>query len=232
MTMRIAKAAGVALAALFALAASPATTGAPRGGWTLQVTQSAGGSHVMGNPAAALKLTEFVSYTCPHCAHFDAEANDPLRLYFVTPGKLSVEVHHLVRDPIDLTVAMLTNCGPPGRFFQNHVAFLRRQERWLARAQNATAAQQARWSQGDGVARRRAIAEDFGFYPIMQQRGYDRPSVDRCLADEAVARQLAEQTRSAAAMGVQGTPSFALNGSLLAGTHDWPSLLAQLRARM
>jgi protein-disulfide isomerase len=226
--MRLAKAALIALAAVFTLGATPA----PRGGWTLQVTQTASGSHVMGNPAAAQKLTEFISYTCSHCAHFDAEANDPLRLYFVTPGKLSIEVQHLVRDPIDLTVAMLTNCGAPGRFFQNHTAFLRRQDTWLARAQSATPAQQARWSQGDGTTRRRAIAEDFGFYPIMQQRGYDRTSVDRCLADEAVARQLAEQTRAAIALGVEGTPSFALNGSLLAGTHDWQSLQTQLRARM
>ena len=29
-----------------------------------------------------------------------------------------------------------------------------------------------------------AIAADFGFYEIMKNRGYERPVVDRCLADE------------------------------------------------
>lgn len=225
--MRVMKIAGLAVAALFSLAAAR-----PAGDWNARIAVTPAGSHIIGNPAAALKLVEYISYTCSHCAHFDRTAGDPLRLFYVTPGTLSIEVRHLVRDPIDLTVAMLTNCGPPGKFSQNHTAFLRRQESWLARANGAGAAQQARWSTGDGLARRRAIADDFGFYPIMLARGYDRPTVDRCLGDEATARRLAEQTRAAVALGVQGTPSFALNDELLAGTHDWPALQVHLKARM
>ena len=224
--MRIVRIAVIAAAALLSLAATR-----PAGNWNARIAVTPAGSHLIGNPAAALRLVEFLSYTCSHCAQFERAASDPLRLFYVTSGRLSLEVRHLVRDPIDLTVAMLTNCGPPGKFVQNHTTFLRRQDTWLARANNAGAAQQARWSTGDALARRRAIADDFGFYPIMQTRGYDRPAVDRCLADEAVARQLAEQTRAAVSLGVQGTPSFALNDELLAGTHDWAALQVHLKAR-
>ena len=66
----------------------------------------------------------------------------------------------------------------------------------------------------------------------MQGRGYDRIAVDRCLADQAMAKLLADQTAEAARLGVEGTPSFLLNGDLLAGTHDWSSLQLQLQARM
>ncbi len=202
------------------------------GNWNARIAVTPTGSHVIGNPAAAVKLTEFISYTCPHCAHFDREASDPLRLFYVTPGRLSIEVRHLVRDPIDLTVAMLTNCGPATKFLQNHTTFLRRQDSWMARANTAGEAQRARWSTGEGLARRRAIADDFGFYPIMQARGYDRQAVDRCLADEALARRLAVQTNEAVRGGVTGTPSFMLNGELLAGTHDWAALQPQIKARI
>lgn len=218
----------LALVALFAIGATRPVPG----NWNARISVTPSGSHVVGNPNAAVRLTEFVSYTCPHCADFDRQASDPMRLFYVTPGKLSIEVKHVVRDAIDLTVAMLTNCGPPASFPQNHTLFLRQQPNWLARASNATPAQQARWSTGDGATRRRAIADDLGFYQTMLARGYNRPTVDRCLADEAMARTLIAQTEEAGRMGVAGTPSFAINGELLAGVHDWQTLQATLKARM
>jgi protein-disulfide isomerase len=222
--MRYARIAALALCALLTIGA--------RGNWNTQVAVSPSGSHVIGNPAAATKLTEYVSYTCPHCAEFDRQASDPLRLIYVTSGKLSLEIRNLVRDPIDLTVAMLANCGPPAKFLGNHTTFLRQQPQWLARAQSVGPASQSRWSSGTGLSRRRAIADDLGFYRLMQGRGYDRPAADRCLADDAMARSLAAGNVEAERIGVTGTPSFLINGELLAGTHDWPTLQAQLRTRL
>ena len=225
--MRLIRLAAIAAAALLSLAATKPVPG----NWSARVAETPSGSHVMGNPAAELKLSEYISYTCSHCATFDREASDRLRIYMVPQGKLSVEVRHLVRDPIDMTAAMLTNCGPPAKFFQNHTAFLRSQNRWLATANTAGPSQQSRWNSGDQRTRLRAIANDFGFYAIMAVRGYDRAAVDRCLSDGAMAQKLAAQTSEAARLGVNGTPSFLLNGELLAGTHDWQSLKAQLDAR-
>lgn len=222
--MHFPKIAALALCALLAVAA--------RGDWNARLTVSPSGSHIIGNPAAATRLTEYISYTCSHCADFDRQASDPLRLVYVTSGKLSLEIRHLVRDPIDLAVAMLTNCGPPAKFLQNHTTFLRQQAQWLGRAGSVSPGQKARWSSGPVATRRRAMADDLGFYQTMQARGYDRPAVDRCLADEAMASRLAEQTDEAVRIGVPGTPSFLINGELLAGTHDWQTLQAQLKARL
>lgn len=204
---------------------------APRGNWMATVAVSPGGSHLLGNPAAAVKLVEYVSYTCPHCAHFQREAEMPLQITYVATGKVQVEIRHLVRDPIDMTVAMLTNCGTPTRFYLNHSLFLRNQDAWMARANGASEAQRARWTNGDTAARMRAIAGDLGFYGMMARRGYDRQTLERCLADPAMTKRLVAQTTQAQQDGVSGTPSFALNGVLLAGTHDWQSLQSQLQAR-
>lgn len=221
--MRLARIAALAVLALFSVAA--------RGDWNAQLAVLPSGSHLLGNPAATTKLAEYISYTCPHCAEFDRQASDTLRLTYVRSGKLSIEYRHLVRDPIDLTVALLTNCGPSSKFLQNHITFLRQQEQWMARVSNAQG-QQGRWTTGTPLARRRAMADDLGFYQTMQARGYDRPAVDRCLADETMARKLAAQTSGASQLGVPGTPSFLINGELLAGTHTWPALQAQLKARL
>ena len=66
----------------------------------------------------------------------------------------------------------------------------------------------------------------------MKNRGYERPVIDRCLADEAKAQKLAAGTGEAQEAGVMGTPSFMLDGTLLAGTHNWAALYPQIRARM
>ena len=230
--MRLIRLAAMALSLLSGAVLSVAATRAVPGNWNAQVAVTPSGSHVLGNPAAALKLSEYISYTCSHCANFDREASDRLRINGVAQGKLSVEVRHLVRDPIDMTAAMLTNCGPPSRFFANHTMFLRSQRQWLATAGSATPAQQSRWTSGTQKARFQAIASDFGFYAIMEQRGYDRMTVERCLADGNMAQKLAAQTSEAVRLGVDGTPAFLLNGALLVGTHDWQSLKAQLDAQM
>jgi protein-disulfide isomerase len=218
----------LAATALLALGAAPPV---PRGNWLATVAVTASGSHTLGNPAAPVKLVEYLSYTCPHCAHFQQDSEAPMKLAFIQPGKVQVEVRHFVRDPIDMTVAMLTNCGDPSRFFANHNLFLQSQERWLKLADTASPAQKARWTSGDHAARMRAIAGDFGFYAMMEARGYRRTDVDRCLADEGMARRIAEQTAKAGDDGVTGTPSFLINGVRLAGTHDWRTLSTQLQAR-
>lgn len=200
--------------------------------WNITVADTNGGGHRLGNPEAKLKLIEFVSYTCPHCAHFETEADGPLRLVYVSQGKLSIEVRHVIRDPIDLTAAMLAECGAREKFFLNHSAFLRSQATWLGKVAKLSDAQRTRWTSGDYSARRRAIARDLGFYNIMERRGYGQVAIDRCLADDDFAKKLAAQSEAGATeFGVEGTPSFVLNGILLAGTHSWAQLRPQLDAR-
>lgn len=223
-------AAGVALtAAVAALAQAPAI----KRNWNQAVVLTPQGTHILGNPAAKVKLTQFVSYTCPHCAHFEEEADAQLRLTFVAGGQGAVEVRHFVRDPVDMTVALLTNCGPPAKFFLNHAAFMRSQAKWIGPLEHPSPAQQARWTGGTFAQRTRMIARDFNFYPIMATRGYTAAQVDKCLADEGLAKRLAASTDEAAnTLYVTGTPSFAIDGDLLAGTHSWAALRPQLAARL
>lgn len=216
----------LAAAALTATGAMAASTN-----W-LTVVDTAGGGHKIGNPAAPVKLTEFVSYTCSHCGQFAQEATSALDIY-VASGKVQLDVRHVVRDPVDLTAAMLANCGPAAKFPRNHAALILAQPRWLPVAERATQGQQSRWYSGAGAARRRAIASDLKFYDIMIGRGYERTAIDRCLADEALAKRLAEQSvADDAKWNVKSTPSFAIGGVMLAATYSWKMLQPQLDARL
>jgi protein-disulfide isomerase len=197
----------------------------------LTTIDTRGGGHKIGNPAATVKLTEFVSYTCPSCGYFQQQAGSALDFYVAT-GKLQLDVRHVVRDPVDLTAAMLANCGPPAKFPLNHKAIMSSQGSWLRRANGANAAQQARWTSGAGASRRRAIASDVGFYELMETRGYERIAVDRCLADESLANRLAAQTKADdAKWDISGTPTFVLDGEKL-GPVTWQALQRQIDAKL
>lgn len=221
------------LAALtaMALAATGAIAAKPHPNWTATVTVTDTGTHVLGNPQARVKVAEFISYTCSHCADFQKQSEVPMRLAYVTPGKVSMEVRHLVRDPLDLAATLLANCGDPKRFFRNHNALLRSQDTWMKAVASASDLQKQRWSNGPMPARLRAIANDAGLFGVMETLGYSRPDADRCLVDEAKMRVILAQRDAALAAGVQGTPSFMINGELIADTHDWQSLEAAIKSR-
>lgn len=208
-------------------------SGGPSENWNAIVTRTDHDSYVLGNPQAKVKLVAFISYTCPHCAAFEGEAEAPLRLTFIAGGKGSLEVRSYLRDPIDLTVALLTHCGPSSKFFLNHAAFLGSQADWIKPAYAPSPMQKTRWFAGTLDTRLRYIATDFHFYQIMETRGYSHAEVDKCLADSALAKRLADETDQAQKQySLQGTPSFLIDNVLLTGTYSWDVLRPQLEARL
>lgn len=214
---------GLIGAALLCAAAAPKSVG-----WSSTVTRTPAGQLVLGNPQAAVRLAEYVSYTCKDCARFQMQSDGVLLLAYLPSGKVALEVHPVIESPIDLTAAMLANCGPKEKFFMNHNALLRSQAQWIKPLAHASSVQRSRWAGADLGARNRAIAADFGLYAVMATRGYDRQSVERCLTDRAVADRITAQSVAARAAGVTKTPSFSLSGNLLKDTRDWASLRPQL----
>lgn len=214
-------------AATLLLAAAQVAAETPRS-WDNFVSATPQGNPVLGNLAAPVRLVEFISYTCSHCAHYDGEAKLPLRRGLVRQGKVAVEVRPFFRGPIDVTATLLALCGPDQRFFANHDAILANQSQWLKQPSNPDA--KTRWSNPDFGARMKAVAEDLGLYRIMLAQGYQPAELDLCLADQALANRLAEETdRAISETGVTGTPSFLINGKLQT-VHGWDELRPLLEA--
>lgn len=215
----------LASATMLSAAAGSSTT---RTNWDTVVAKTELG-HRIGNPDAKTRLVEFISYTCPHCAEFTRQSEAPIKQSYLAPGRVNVEIRHMVRDPVDLTVGLLVNCGETAKFPGNHSAFLVRQPQWIEPLGKVSSSQRQRWTT-EGAAGRRAIASDFGFYAIMERRGYRRADIDRCLADDALARRLAEiSAKEWARPGISGTPSFSINGVVMPGTHSWARSSASSR---
>ena len=216
-------------AALLLATASPAAPA--KQNWTTALRTTPEGTHILGNPDAKVKLTEYVSYSCPHCAHFNAESEATLRLGFVATGDGSVEVASFIRNPIDMAASLLVDCAAPTQTIRLHDIILNSQTQWMARFAEVNDTQRARWENGPMPARMRAIATDLDFYRLAEMVGIDHVRADHCLEDDSAMKRLAALTQSAENNGVDSTPSFAIDGVVLAGTHDWQSLKLQLQAR-
>lgn len=189
-------------------------------------------SHFVGNPDAPVTLTEYISYTCPHCRDFAVQGEEILKIGYVRTGDLRFEYRHVNANPIDLTATMLARCGAAEKFPANHTALMIAQPQFNALSKLATKSQTDRWYNGDPAARRRAVASDLKLYAILERRGYSRSELDTCLADQALADRIEAAARADHdERGVEYTPSFAVDGQLLADVHDWNTLSAALADR-
>jgi protein-disulfide isomerase len=206
------------------------TASATANPWLAKIATTAKGGHIVGNPAAAQKIVEYMSYTCSHCAHFETESALPLRAGPISAGTTSFEVRHLLRDSLDVTAAMITNCVPPTRFFPLHHRFLETQDKWFAKAQKVTQEQMKRWNTGPMPMRMRAIAGDLDFYSYAASAGLTRAQTDGCFANESILARIIAQTKEAGTLGVDSTPSFLLGDQVLPD-HDWASLQTRLSAK-
>lgn len=208
-------------------ATKPAPAPAAKANWTATVVRTPGEAHLLGNPSAKVKLIEYVSYTCSHCADFEIQAGSELALGFIKPGTGSMEYRPYFRNPIDIAATLMAYCGPPSRFVGNHAVLLRGQKGWL---KPITGEQMKRWQSGDFPSRMRAIASDLKLYDLFTKRGYNRTDLDRCLANEGLARRISSENRTAeSVLGIDGTPSFVLNDRLI-DAGDWRSLRPHLAA--
>ena len=200
-----------------------AATPAP-GLWGNKITLSSDGTAVLGNPAAAVKVVEFISFTCSHCADFNQEAHSELRGTMVRTGRVSVELRPFLRNEFDLIASLMVMCGPKQKYFGNSDAVLAAQGNWFK--EPADPGYKGRWTalEGNKPALRKLVARDTGLFKIMQARGFSAAQLDTCLADEAMAARLNAMTKTASETDkVLGTPSFKINGALQE-VYGWPEL--------
>lgn len=196
--------------------------------WRTSVVMLPSGAYAIGNPAAKVKLVEFLSYTCPHCAHFVAESKAPLHDDLVRRGVVRVEFRHAVRDPLDLAASMLARCAGARGFAGASEAIFASQANWYE--------QGVTWWQANGAtlktqpqrAQLKGVASASGLSQLMRGRGMTPAAINQCFAAPADLPRVEAMTKSSWA-AIKGTPSFMINGKLVEGS-DWATLEPQLRA--
>lgn len=218
--------AGPCVAAAKSVAPKPAATR----DWTQAVTMTPQGSYVLGNPLAKVRIVEYLSMTCTHCAHFTGESLKPLTDNYVRSGQVSIEVRHAIRDSLDVAATLLARCGGAKPFFGNVEALMAAQDDWV---RDAVAFQEADQGAAGKLPLNQALAafaHGAGLDRIMAARGLPAARANACLADKAEQDRLVAMAQEAwSTRKIPGTPSFLLNGTLVPGASSWATLEPRLK---
>lgn len=209
------------------LLAVPAVAASAARDWTIVAAPAPAGGYLIGNPKAKVKLVEYISYTCPHCRHFEEEAAPVLKGKMVRSGSTSIEIRNQIHDKLDLVAVILGRCIGPAAFPKYHEVVFARQDAWMTRGMAYDRSGAAK----DGAtpeARARKLADASGLSDIARGAGMTAARLDRCFADRATIDR-SVQASAALRQDVRGTPAFEINGTLVQSV-GWAQIEPMLRA--
>ena len=221
---------------LFALAAAAATLTAPvalapamaaaqaQRDWTRTIVATPEGGFRMGNPAATLKVVEFVSLTCPHCRNFSIGGQQQLIENYVRGGRVSYELRSHVLNPVDEVAAVLNRCAAPAAYFALNDAILSEQPTWFGRLETLTRAEYEAIDSLPDARRLPRIAALTGLDAIAARHGVTASRARQCLTSPARLARVRSVRDAANREGVQGTPTFTINGRIARDAYDWATL--------
>jgi len=198
--------------------------------WSTIVSKTPEGGFVMGNPNAKVKLVEFGSLTCPHCAEFEEQGGKALVDNYVKKGLVSWEFRNFVRDPFDVTATLLARCGGTASFFGLTRNLFADQKEWIGKIQAADPATMQALQTMPPAQQFSTIADLGGLKQYAAMRGVPRAKADQCLADQAEATQLVQMNTDAVTnYNVPGTPTFLINGVIVDKTATWELLEPKIK---
>lgn len=221
-------AATLALALPAAASAQGATRPAQRD-WTQVVSQTQEGGYRVGNPQAPVRVVEYLSLTCPHCAEFSREGT-PQLLNYVRSGRVSLEYRNFVLNALDLAASVLSRCGAPQTYFRVTHAILASQGEWIGRMQALTAAQQQAIQGQTPIETMRRVVAASGLDRLAAQHGVTAAQQRACLTNQAGMDRVVQMQQAGARYGVNGTPTFAINGQIVSA-NNWAGIEPLLRGR-
>jgi protein-disulfide isomerase len=230
------------LAILFAALLAPVlafagpAAAAPRAAaidWTRTVTATPDGGLRMGNPNARVKLVEYFSFTCPHCAAFAGEAYGPLTQKYVRTGQVSFELRAALRDPMDMTAALSARCTPTQGYFGAVEDIMAAQADWETKAADWIGQHSADLNGPDKVAAMRQLVTSSGLEAIAVKHGAAPAAMATCLDDKASKDALEHSTNDAwNVRKIGGTPGFLINNAIQSDVFVWSALEPKIQAAL
>ena len=177
---------------ILALAAAPLTVPAAAS------AQASGGlpavsatDRVMGRANAPVTVIEYASFVCSHCADWHTTVLPSFKTQFIDTGQVRLVFRNLPTAPAEvaMTAAGIAKCAPADRYLAVAGSFYRGQAAMLAGGTT--------W-----------------FPDALAAGGLTSSQIQTCFADPATNAGLQAEIRAASAAGVQGTPTFFVNGKI------------------
>ncbi len=164
----------------------------------------------MGDPNAPIKLIEYASTGCGHCAAFAIETMPKIKAEWIDKG----QVYYVLRDyPLDNVAAgasMIARCLPREGFYPFMEVLFR---------------SQPEWHKQEGAID--ALAT------LARRAGLSRAQVESCLKDEKVLKQIQDSLDEAKkVLAVNSTPTMFINGEVVQGAAAYADFEAKFKAAL
>ncbi|MFN3511664.1 MAG: DsbA family protein [Phenylobacterium sp.] len=175
----------VAAAALGALALAGCNRGGPSGA-------ASADDMTLGDPNASVKMVEYASVTCGHCATFNNEVFPEFKAKYIDTGKVHYTFKEFLTPPNDVAAAgfLTARCAGKDKYFAVIDAIFH--------------AQQEMFTTGDVRG---------GLLRVAQSAGINEEQFNRCVSDEAALAALSERVERAVQQDkISATPTFIFNG--------------------
>jgi len=151
----------------------------------------------LGSERAPIEVTEYSDFECPFCAQFATVQMPVIREQLIAPGKVRwryrdfpLPVHQYSRY-----AALAAQCaGEQGRFWEMHDQLFTNHQ-WAQTGKNP-----------------RSLFRDFA-----KTSGLDLDKYDACMDGQRYAGRIQASVEEGEALGVQGTPTFFVNGRRFQG---------------
>ena len=179
--------AGAALAGLAAISPALAVDMAE-----LMKPPTLGDMALGADEGAKVTIVEYASATCPHCAAFHNEAWKQLKAEYVDTKKIRFVFREFPTNDAALAAFMIARAAPKDAYFPLMDVFFGTLDTW---AKNP--------------------AE--GLLNIAKQAGFTQAKFEETLKNEALAKGILEIRDGGVKFGVEGTPTFFLNGEKFEG---------------
>ena len=154
---------------------------------------SADGDMALGAAEGAkVTVVEYASVTCPHCALWQKNTWPAFKAKYVDTNKVRYVFRELPTPPVPVAVAgfMIARCAGDDKYFDVIHGIMASQNEWQA-----------------GVNPRDTL------FRVGNGAGLSNQQIESCIRDEAGLKAADDRAKAAVAAGVDGTPTFLVNGT-------------------
>jgi protein-disulfide isomerase len=152
---------------------------------------------------AKVTIIEYASATCPHCAAYHKDAWKKLKAEYVDTKKIRYIFREFPTNDAALAAFMIARSAPKDAYFPLMDVFFETLETWTKNP-----------------------AE--GLFNIARQAGFTQAKFDETLKNEALAKGILEIREGGSKFGVEGTPSFFINGEKFDGERTFEAFKAAI----
>jgi protein-disulfide isomerase len=146
----------------------------------------------LGNPAAKVKLVEYASASCIHCAHFNNDVFPAFKKKYIDTGRVHYTLREMLTPPANFAGASFVAARCAGK------------DKYFTVLDTVFQGLESLYEGGDAAA----LLTKAG-----AAGGLGEEQLQACLSDQAAAQALQARVARARAAGVSATPTFFVNGA-------------------